>query len=439
MFKKIVKGIAIGTAALTLAATAQAAEVNLNLYGASAQFTFWTAAAPNFLVSQGCQATDVYSTIGNLEDRDAGIAVCAGTVVPAGSGALVAGSGFNNDGNTYYLRYTTRASVDGIRAVTNDPAYNPDGCTNDGDRRQADALGASFANGSVGNGIATLSCQDVTIGASDVAAATFGQITAGHEFGPNGGDVVTEHAVYPTDLMDPETMDFQVDRPIVVPFGFFANYDSAVEGTPGPNAVPFDNMTRLMAVSIFSGQVANWKEFTDDTSVDLPMVVCMRHAGSGTLATLDAAVMRGDAGLVGTEIPTEDFGVQMGWGPAVYFNLGSSDAMKCVKALNGAVGYADADKCVTNCATKYKAKPMTYQGVAANSETIRKGLYDFWSAQWLYSDASGDVDALVDALAAFASDEVNLPATKSAFWASQNAMKWEKGTDFAYPTVKPRF
>jgi hypothetical protein len=52
MFKKIVKGALIGAAALALAVPAQAdniPEVTVHLFGASAQYKFWTDTAPKFL------------------------------------------------------------------------------------------------------------------------------------------------------------------------------------------------------------------------------------------------------------------------------------------------------------------------------------------------------------------------------------------------------
>nr|NJM04435.1 hypothetical protein [Desulfobacula sp.] len=195
-------------------------------------------------------------------------------------------------------------------------------------------------------------------------------------------------------------------------------------GTP----VPFTNMSRLMATSIFSGQVRNWNEFGSAT--DLPVVVCLRHAGSGTAATLDAAVMRGDFGLLSEEVNATSSAYTDGISPLVWFNKGTTEELNCVASQPGAVGYADADKTGANIAL------MTYQGVAPSNSTIKNGQYDFWSAQYLYSKETGATDAIIDALVAFASDEAHMDATQKLFWAAQDAMKWEKGTDFSYPQRK---
>ncbi|MCM2286026.1 MAG: substrate-binding domain-containing protein [Desulfobacula sp.] len=422
MFKKLLKGMVIGGAALTIAASAQAGTINVNLYGASAQYEFWTAAAPEFLISQGCDSADVASAKNTAQKathkRDAGIAVCFGGDPIQGR----TGGGINGD--TVAIRYTSEASYDGVRAVMADPNYTTE-CGDGALRKQADAATATFpAYPAVGSSITTLTCQDVHIGASDVAATTFGQYSEGQKLGNNGGGYITQSVYFPDDLQDPEANDYQVDRPIVVPFGFFAH-----------TSVPFNNMSRLMATSIFSGQVTNWNEF-DPSLASLPMVVCLRHAGSGTAATLDAAVMRGDASLLQVEALPGSFPVNLGIVPVTYFNNGSSDEVKCVGQLPGAVGYADADKCATGgCLATVKT--MTYQGVAASSNAIKNGQYDFWSAQWLYSnEPAGATDDMIDNLVAYASDDANMPVSKAGYWASQDAMKWGKASDFVYPSQK---
>jgi ABC-type phosphate transport system substrate-binding protein len=244
--------------------------------------------------------------------------------------------------------------------------------------------------------------------------------------------------------MDPS---YNVYRPIVVPFAFFRNNGP---GTP----VPFDNMSRLMATSIFSSQVTDWNQF-DPTLPSLPIVVCMRHAGSGTHATLDAAVMRGDYNLEQYEALPGSFPVTSGFQSVTYFNDGSSDLMRCVGGAagafsgytgQGAVGYADADKVVmtppitgTYSGSYGEVKLMTWQGETAEKKNIVNGKYDFWSAQWLYASSgeSTEVLDLIDALAAFASDPANLALSgKGDYWAAQDEMMVEKATDFTYPSFK---
>ncbi|GEM_PF-464499 len=470
--KKAVKAAVIGGALLGLVGAAQAATYEVNIYGASAQYKFWRDAAPEFLKSMGCSESDIYAAKGEVSNRDNGIAVCAGSDV-AGMG-ISAGGGFNGDGNTYIIRYSTNASYDGIRSVQD---LNPDNvdpvCTSAGDgfRLMADETNTAFAPyftqgyGTV-NGTA---CKDITIGASDVAAETFNQSSQGALLGPGGGDW-TERNIGGLSI---DASHYVSYRPVVVPFAFFANANPA-------HPVPFDNMSRLMAVTIFSGQVPNWNKFNPDLDGDgtpnepglytvdpatgqptansgdsLPMIVCLRHAGSGTHATLDAAVMRKDAGLLQQETTVDNFMYQFGMAPAVYFNKGSSDEMRCVGGyFNGyddtinlgqpswaAVGYADADKNEGEPVVGGEygdIKRMTFQGVAPVKVAITNGQYDFWSAQWLYRAASEpqEIAALCDAIGAFASDPANLPAGHADYWAAQNEMQVEKNNDFTYPKFK---
>ncbi|MBN1906200.1 MAG: hypothetical protein JW927_14000 [Deltaproteobacteria bacterium] len=440
MIKRIIQTTVLCGSLLGMVGAANAATIDVNLYGASAQYEFWTAAAPGFLQSQGCRTQD----ISTAKDSGAhGIAICRGTEQ--------GGLGFNGNGNTYYLRYSSKASFDGIASVQNSNQFNTPGCTNPGEREMANEATVNWGTGAV----TSLSCKDVTIGASDVAAETFGQQSSGHLYGPRTTSNPTATRSIGDLTMDPS---YNVFRPIVVPFAFFRNANPT---TP----VPYDNMTRLMATSIFSGQVANWSAFNpSNPNADMPVIVCMRHAGSGTVATLDAAVMRGDYSLVKNEVPYDDEDVLDGIAPAIYFNDGSSDMMRCVGGAGnrsgydpytgvGAVGYADGDKVImsdgtlpapNNIAGEYHdaanygdVKLMTWQGEMPTRSNIVNGVYDFWAAQWLYaSPADSGAGSLVRALDAYASNPENIPASKAAFWAAQGEMKVEKFTDFSYPKFK---
>jgi hypothetical protein len=429
MLKKLVKTAIFGCTIIGLAASANAADININIYGASAQFKFWSAAAGDFLEDQGCAPADVYSA---SDDDKHGITMCAGTEE--------GGSGINGDNNNYYIRYSSKASYDGIRSVQGiDVEGLSTGCPDEGYRQMADETAVTWtAGGGADTGLdpaTDLTCKDVTIGASDVAAETFGQSSSGALKGPNGGDP-TDRDIYNLTV---DAGNYNSFRPIVVPFAFFRNANA---GTP----VPFDNMSRLMATAIFSGQASDWNQF-DPTLASLPIVVCLRHAGSGTHATLDAAVLRGDYPLLTQEI-TGIPGL-----PTVYFNDGSSDEMRCVGGGTisgydgiGAVGYADADKVIMDGGTgeyhdptKYgDIKLMTWMGEEAVKENIINGKYDFWSAQWLYASKSEDTAVLdmIDDLVAFASDPANLPSSKADYWSAQDEMMVEKVTDFTYPKFK---
>lgn len=433
MFKSITKGLLVGAMALGFAGTAGATVYEINIYGASAQYKFWNNAADDFHASKLCASSDIYGARDSSKKH--GISVCAGQ---DGFGGLY-GAGYNGDNNTYVIRYSSKASYDGIRSVQ---GLNPDGvdsdCGDDGMRKMADETQTTFPSGSEGV-VSGLKCCDVTIGASDVAAETFDQESHGYLLGDDTTSGWEDRSISGL-TMDP---DYLVYRPVVVPFSFFANVDV-------PDSLQ-DNMTRLMAVSLFNGQIIDWDEFLDADDAEYgtgkEVVICMRHAGSGTVATLNAAVMRKDKKLVTTQVAPTDFLHLIGASPVIYFYDGSSDMMNGIQRNAGyadgaAVGYADSDKIsdittpptsgYTNCVR------MNYMGEVGNRSNIVNGLYDFWSAQWLFESDEDpqDIQDLVEDLAEFASDPANIPSANSNWWAAQDEMKWEKSTDYAYPTRK---
>jgi len=191
------------------------------------------------------------------------------------------------------------------------------------------------------------------------------------------------------------------------------------------------NLTRTQAVNLFSGAVKNWNQlegFTEDKGV----ILCMRHAGSGTHATLDKAVMRGDANLPTDEIVAGEPGTA----PDIYFYQSSSSAASCI-AGNGsggaggadyiAVGYLDADTIKTG------THKLTYQGATATANNIKKGSYDFWSLQNVYLQ-TGDDTPLVQKMMDFAKGHVH--STKAEYWATFNDLQVTKATDNSLPVMK---
>lgn len=436
MFKKIAKGALIGAAALAMAVPAHAL-TEVHLFGASAQYKFWTDTAPKFLqdttangganclgLVQHAKTGDVTDNEGTMSTRDAGIA-----------------QGFDCQGKGEHvvLSYTTFASIKGIQAVKGSATF--DGCAAgeagvpDWQDLDADTFGVTWGPypGTAGS-VDDLECQDIVIGASDVAGATFGQESHGALYGPAGG------AWYDSFANPEDTTGLEECRPLVVPFAFFGHDNLPVIPAGGAQG----NLTRLQAVSIFSGQVTDWSDMGYGA---LPIAACLRHAGSGTHATLDAAVMRGDAPLLKDEALPGSFPVSMGFVPVTYFNKGSSDEVKCVRdagdAGYGAVGYADSDK---NGAAYDPAVPakadriqrLMYMGADGTAATIKNGIYDFWSAQWLYfrADEDADVKAKVLELCAYAADGANMPSSRAGFWAAEGDMKVQKTDDFAFPTWK---
>ncbi|MBE9550459.1 MAG: hypothetical protein IMF13_00260, partial [Proteobacteria bacterium] len=198
-------------------------------------------------------------------------------------------------------------------------------------------------------------------------------------------------------------------------------------------AMPIDNLSRLMAILLFkNNDITNWNQF-GPWYPDLPIVKCMRHAGSGTHATLDLAVMRRDA------IPH-----QMTIPGSIYHYRSSSDLMKCVRDFDGAVGYADADKLLgsSGIGNVHLAK---YQGVEPTREKIKNCEYNFWATQWVYWDADevaglGLTNFVAD-LMAYAGNPANLTyqniGYRADFWAAQSEMSCKKDNDRAYPRWNP--
>ena len=394
MLRKTLKALVAGAGLLAIVGTASAAEVNINIYGASAQYKFWNAAATTFLEGEGC--TDVVKG----EDDSGKHGVTRGT---CGS-------------DTVYVRYSAKASYDGIYSCKGEvPPSGQPTCEGSGSRYREMADTVDFGTGVV----SALGCKEVTIGASDVAGGTFGQQSSGLLKGCNGSSTTMESRSIPS--IDTTGMTYY--RPIVVPFGFFAN--TAV----GENVT---NLTRLQALMLFSGKAFFWSDFGPNFP-NKDTIVCLRHAGSGTHATLAAAVMRNDYPLA----KEADC-------PYISFNDGSSDMMKCVNTNGGestdtaaAVGYADADALVGKEATYPDVKLLTYQGAAATRDNIQNGVYSFWSAQWLYECDPTDTAThpWVVALNEFASDDANLAITgKGDYWSAQSSMNVDKANDFALPS-----
>jgi hypothetical protein len=434
--KKATKVLVLGAAIVALAAPVHAATtIDFNIYGASAQFTFWNAAAPGVLPTvRKCGATSqvTYDTGGvdtaNDKKHEVTTGVnCDGATPGAGT-------------TTINLRYSSKASYDGINAVKNIDAANT--CPGQPNQRKMiiDKL--------------TLGCQNVHLGASDVAGETFTQQSHGQKFGPLGGGKVD--AVY----SGISTTGLTPYNPIVVPFGFFVNNAVKVYtcqgGTHDGNycttgtAVAdcgtgitcaqniLSNITREQVVQIFGGNTAFWQDFGQSYPAGLQTVACLRHAGSGTHATFDKVFFTGanPNALVQNENAA---------GPILWFNDGASDLMKCVNGNStatptgsaiGAIGYADADQ-----ANLVNTSSIKYNGLFARRNVIRNGSYDFFTNEWLYENqsntgATGTIHDLIIGLNTFASNPANITTylgTKAYYWASQTEMNFNKTSDANYP------
>lgn len=451
MLKKILYSAISGACLMGMVATANADVYNVNIYGASAQYKFWTSAAPDFLLSRGCAEADIRAAKGEVDDKDHGIAWCAGTVGVGGvTGAGMDVDGDGTAGDDVFIRYSANASYDGVNSVQNigDTMPGPDqaaGCGN-GERLMADETAPTWvlynaAGDYDSSAINATACKDVNVGASDVAAETFNQESHGYTYGHIDYALATDSdpsndPTYEDRYINGYTIDasaFRNYRPLVVPFAFFAN-----------ESVPFDCVTRLMVTAIYSGQITNWGQFDPTGTIDQEIVVCLRHAGSGTHATLDAAIMRGDATLLKTQVDPSNINYSIfHTTPLVWFNAGSSDIMTCVDQNDGAIGYADADKNASDKFTNVKRMAYGYCCGDITAPAIYKDVYtngknEFWSNQWLYvSEAeSTELLDLIDLLDAFAADPANLPSSRADYWAAENEMDVIKTTDFAWPSFK---
>jgi hypothetical protein len=430
--KNIFKSFVAGAAVLAIAGTASATDYDINIYGASAQFTFWNTVAGDWIKSRpGCSdAVPVTYTFDGTNKITR--ATCSG-------------------GNTYNIRVSSKASFDGILALKGDDSQAASGTTAEKcssgdtgyDAAVADGIGhyrKMVDEASIGGTTAsTLKCVRVTVGASDVAGESFTQSSLGKLKGSTG-------ALTYRSFSGISTTGLSSARPFVVPFAFYANTQNATLNTAMNN-----NITRMMAVLLFSGQIDNWNEFGSSYPADLHTVVCLRHAGSGTHSTLDYAVIKGNGwgGVLSTvanvpgqvrdtttfpghTLPAYDDSM-----PDVYFNDGTTDMLTCLNTHEGAIGYADADKEVSlsnHTVSGYaNIKQIAYQGEYASADAIANGRYDFWTNEWAYKDPGMSTTLTPEVTNLLSYVAGHIPTTEVPFWMDQNSMTFEKATDKAYP------
>jgi hypothetical protein len=413
MFKKMLIGSVAGASLLALVGAADA-EVNVNIYGASAQYEFWNAAAAPFMIN-GLGCSNVERATNSAKNG-----------ITRGDCVLVAGQ----PAERVHIRYSSKASFDGISAILGVDPTNSDNCSTtgftDAYRQMADEGNTTFAalpgNGTV-NGT---KCVDVTLGSSDVAAQTFRQSSIGNLNGHNGGGRVTRSSgsfwtsVQKEDLANPAL--YTPYQPVVVPFAFFAH-----------TTTPVSNLSRMQAVALFSGRIGNWNEFDPDYASQ-GVSILMRHAGSGTHATLDAAVMRFDDNLVQTQPLVNNTN------PVRWFYEGSSDMRNAINTLPGSIGYMDAD---ASLSAHPNIKMLSLEGEMPTREGIAYGRYPFWSAQWLYEDRNEPTYAtghpVIQSLMDWASVAANLTTyvpTKAVYWATQGELQVTKLNDDQLPVHK---
>jgi len=429
--KKIIN-IALAAAVLTGAAvTAQAADTDIYMYGASAQRDYWKDLGSDFLTA----------TV-----ADGGLGCTSAHKAQADSNyVIIKGVGCSATGGDVYINYSSVASIEGVRAslalAPNDSSLNDTCGGNNAMREVANKTTCTWpAWPSVGTCSTTKTCADITAGTSDVEVSSFTQESHGQLNGQVGGgwkDYV---------LTGSEDVSAMVHyKPTIVPFAFYANNELGSAQPVGDLA----NFTRTQAVNLFSGKIATWDMLKGFEAFGDEVQLCLRHAGSGTHATLDKAVFRDDTKDAGLTLVTTE---ETGTAPYAYFYQSSSKAApsagmkECIETNGGnglfsgviAVGYLDADT-----ANTLNLHQMMYQGSPAvdaenraaglTNDYINKGSYDFWSAQNVYVSAADNTTAF-QKLMAFA--EGHIPASKAGQWTTKNDLQVEKASDLHLPMQK---
>lgn len=445
--KKQITVTMTAAALFALSGIAQAAPAELNIYGASAQYTYWNAQAKNYAETQlGCTAAAAVNNGGVHGFVSA--TNCTNTLVPVNP---------DTDKRDIDIRYSGIASAEGVLAIKKaaplDAALIKDSSNNDCSVTNGER--AMYASSS------TTVCKKVHVGTSDVAGESLIQSSSGQKFGPRNG------GAFSATMTKIDTSSLTPNNTVVVPFGFFVNQavtaqtctaglignyctanthcDTAPGNSTGTcgSAATITNISREEATMIFTQQVADWSDLGAYFTAQ-PVVACLRHAGSGTHAALDLTVIKSNWGgaLATAEVADAD------GPPVIWFNQGSSDEIKCIngatgssvkKSLIGAIGYADGDQAIGVTDTSDYVKQLKYNGFYPTRTAIRNGLYDFYTNAWLYTNPANDasVNAIAANMVAYAQKPGNVPSTKANYWAAKGEMKFNRTKDTAYPAATP--
>jgi ABC-type phosphate transport system substrate-binding protein len=371
-------------------ASATAPTQDINIYGSSAQFTFWKTTASTYLSNELCTGVTT-STMPCDSNHTIIQATCGGNPVNFRITSKASWDGILSvSGNTTNPNLTSEAtpqteSCSGTTIVLSSPAVY---CTGY-DRPMIDETSCS------GGTCTRTKCVPVTGGASDVQATSITQSSSGQLNGPANGGAISRNFTGAGALsvngsvLDTTTGNALTDcKEVVVPFAFWVSTDVSSMGV--------QNLEQADVRLIFSGQIVDWSDLGFTAK---PINVCFRHAGSGTSATLQLAELS-PAKIYGlgaiVNAPNPD-----GSGTySYYFNDGTGNEETCVNTLNGAVGYFDADKAQSvGPGTSYQGiAAVNFNSVPAFSGTlpaastagsalkgmIEKGEYDFWTVENLF-------------------------------------------------------
>lgn len=364
--------------------------------------------------------------------------------------------------------------------------------------------------GTTHKGSAKYVCQQIQIGTSDVEAAAFTQGSVGTIFGPlDPGDAQITRSFNGIDVsglpgkgnggktgykadansIKNGAVPVNPETPLAYPFSFYVNpgvknyrcnssstgtfngqptvdslcYDdtwcdsTGVAGEGGLNgtagtfctAQTIDNLTRLQAVALYSNHIADWSDFGTSFWPAHPVTLCLRHAGSGTTATLDQGIMEMNG--YGTQLVGSEARTTGGVAPYVYFNDQTGDMKNCLNwahgdavggdalpaaAKDGAVGYMDSDN-----GNQPEYVQVKFGGVWGNRYTMHDGIYDnFWTVNRMYVPAGlsqAVVDMYVDMYLTVNTPakltNANLGSTRGETYGAFSELNFDKGSSFAYP------
>lgn len=225
---------------MTMAMAARADVTDINMYGASAEFNFWSAMAPTWLAAStgaGCTGTISSTPGGKVKPSDLSFHGASYYVATGKDCSLAGGAGHD-----VTLRLVAFDSIDGIESVLgNTSPYIADvgGCTGNTRTMLYSASGTGTWPGDFSNPLTGNTCFPVTVGASDVEAALLTQSALNVHIDSGSGDLKT------ISLTSPSTSTLDDYSPIVVPFGLFVN--SNVQA----NGANLTSLTRQQVVDLF--------------------------------------------------------------------------------------------------------------------------------------------------------------------------------------------
>ena len=131
--------------------------------------------------------------------------------------------------------------------------------------------------------------------------------------------------------------------------------------------VKVDDLTTDQLKGIFTGAITNWKEVGGD---DAPIQVINRKAGSGTRATFENAVLKGEKVPDSFAAPEQD---------------SSGTVVEQVAQTEGSISYVSF-----NYFDDSKFKALKVGGVEAKKENVESGDFPIWSYEHMYTSKDAD-------------------------------------------------